>query len=201
VIICQVAKCISMLTFLHCEQFSFKAYIWITTCLNVLLFAIYVGNAFFKCSVRFILNIFIIVWLYLSWKNAICTTFWTGAVVRYYGNWKWCCSYSVCHKPLKFGHLVGNKKFLTKIMKLMLLHLKANLKVISTVSLFIEQPSYILDCINNIWLQAHKYLTINTILYETMLIVLLVSPQGILFWCCINSCHNNTIVSITETNK
>ena len=40
-IICQVAKCISMLTFLHCEQFSFKAHISITTCLNVFLFAIY----------------------------------------------------------------------------------------------------------------------------------------------------------------
>jgi len=111
-----VAKCISMLTFLHCEQFSFKAYISITTCLNVLIFSIYVGNASFKCSVRFILNIFIIVWLFLSWNNAICTTFWTGAVVRYYGNWKWCCSYSVCHKPLKFKHLVKNKLYLTIIM-------------------------------------------------------------------------------------
>ena len=104
VIICQVAKCISMLMFLHCEQFSFKARISITTCLNILIFAIYVGKASFKCSVSFILSTFIIVWLDLSWKNAICTKFWTGAVVRYYGNWKWCCSYFVCHKPITFGH-------------------------------------------------------------------------------------------------
>ena len=106
-----------MLTFLHWEQSSFKAHISITTRLNVLIFAVYVENASFKCSVRFILNIFIIVWLYLSWKNATCTTFWTGAVVRlYYGNWKWCCSYIVCHKPIKFGHLVGNKLYFTLIM-------------------------------------------------------------------------------------
>jgi len=116
VIIYQVAKCISMLTFLHREQFSFKAHISITTCLNVLIFAIYVENASFKYSVRFILNIFIIVSFYLSWKNAICTNFWTGAVVRYYGNWKWCCSYSVCHKSIKFGHLVGNKLYFTIVM-------------------------------------------------------------------------------------
>ena len=115
-IICQVAQCISMWTFLHRKQFSFKAHISITTCLNVVIFAIYVGNASFKCSVRFILNIFIIVWLYLSWKNTICTKFWTGAVVRYYGNWKWCCSYIVCHKPITRGHLVGNKLYFTIIM-------------------------------------------------------------------------------------
>ena len=83
-------------------------------CLNI--FAIYVGNASFKCSVRFILNIFIIVWLYLSWKNATCTKFWTGAEVRYYGNWKWCWSYIVCHKPMQFWHLVGNKLYFTIIM-------------------------------------------------------------------------------------
>ena len=87
----------------------------ITTCLNVLKFAIYLGNASFKCSVRIILNIFIIVWLYLSRKNAICTQFWTGTVVRYYGNWKWCCPYIVCHKPIKFGHFVGNKFYFTII--------------------------------------------------------------------------------------
>jgi len=104
-----------MLTFLHCEQFSFKAHISITTCLNVLIFAIYVRNTSFKCSVIFILNIFVIVLLYLSWKNAICTKFWTGAVVRYYGNWKW-CFYIVCHKPIKFEHLVGNILYLTIIM-------------------------------------------------------------------------------------
>jgi len=75
-------------------------------------------EASFKCSVRFIMNIFIIVWLYLSWKNAICTTFWTGAVVRYYGNWKWCCSYIVFHKPIIFGHLVGNKLYFTIILTL-----------------------------------------------------------------------------------
>jgi len=49
-------------------------------------------------------------------KNAICTKFRTGAVVRYYGDWKWCCSYTVCHKPIKFGYLVGNKLYLTIIM-------------------------------------------------------------------------------------
>jgi len=100
--------------FLHCELFSFKAHMSITTCLNFLIFAIYVGNTSFKCSVSFILNIFIIVWLYLSWQNAISTKFWTGAVVRYY--WKWCCSYIVCHKPIKFGHLVGNKLYCTIIL-------------------------------------------------------------------------------------
>jgi len=99
--------------FFYCEQFSFKAYISITTCLNFLIFAIYVRNTSCKCSVSFILNIFIIVWLYLSWQNAICTKFWTGAVMRYYGNWKWCCSYIVCHKPTKFGHLVGNQLYFT----------------------------------------------------------------------------------------
>jgi len=64
----------------------------------------------------FILSIFIIVWLYLSCKNAICTKFWTGAVVRYYGNWKWRCSCIVCHKPIKFGHEIGNKLYLTIIL-------------------------------------------------------------------------------------
>jgi len=59
---------------------------------------------------------FIIVWLYLSWQNAICTKFWTGAVVRYYGYWKWYCSYIVCHKPIKCGHLVGNKLYFTKVL-------------------------------------------------------------------------------------
>ena len=49
-------------------------------------------------------------------KNAICTQFWTEAVVRYYGNWKWCCSYLVCHTPIKFGHLVGNKLYFTIIL-------------------------------------------------------------------------------------
>ena len=104
--------------FFHCVQFfflfrkmsSFKTHISITTCLNFLIFAIYVGNTSFKCSVCFILNIFIIMWLYLSRQNAIRTKFWTGAVVRYYGNWKWCCSYIVCHKPVK---LVGNKLYFT----------------------------------------------------------------------------------------
>ena len=120
-----VAKCISMLTFLHREQFPFKAHISITTCSNVLIFAIYVENASFKCSVRFVLNIFIIVWLYLSWKNAICTKFWTGAVVRYYGYWKWCCSYIFCHKPIKFGHLVGNKLYFTIIMRFILIESKS----------------------------------------------------------------------------
>jgi len=52
----------------------------------------------------------------LSWKNAICTKFWTGAVVRYYGNWKWRCSYIICHKPIKFGHFVGNKLYFTIIL-------------------------------------------------------------------------------------
>jgi len=97
---------------------SVKAHISITTCLNALIFAIYVENASFKCSVKFILNILIIVWLYFSWKNAICTKFWTGAVVRYYGNWKWCCSYIDCHKPINVGHLVGNKLYFTIIMTL-----------------------------------------------------------------------------------
>jgi len=113
VIICQVAKCISMLTFLRCEQFSFKAHISITICWNVLIFDIYDRNALFKCSVRFFSEYCIIVWIYLSWKNANCTKFWTGAVMRYYGNWKWCCSYIVCHKPIKFRHLVGNKLYFT----------------------------------------------------------------------------------------
>jgi len=36
-----------------------------------------------------------------------------GAVVRYYGNWKWCCSYIVGHKPKIFWHLVGNKLYFT----------------------------------------------------------------------------------------
>jgi len=107
-----------MLTFFHCEQFFFKAHISKTTCLNVLIFAIYVGNASFKCFVRFFLNIFKIVRLYLSWKNASCTKFWTGAVARYYSNWKRCCSYIVCHNPIKFGHLVGNKLYFTIIMTL-----------------------------------------------------------------------------------
>jgi len=40
--------------FFHCEQFFFKAHISITTCLNFLIFAIYVGNSSFKCSVSFI---------------------------------------------------------------------------------------------------------------------------------------------------
>ena len=102
--------------FCHCEQFSFKAHISISTCLIFLIFAIYVGNTSFKSSVIFILHNFIIVWLYLSWKNVICAQFWTGAVVRYYGNWKWCCFYIVCYKPIKVGHLVGNKLYYTIIL-------------------------------------------------------------------------------------
>ena len=68
------------------------------------------------CSVSFILHNFIIRWLYLSWKNPICTKLWTGAVVRYYGDWKWCCSYIFCYKPIQFGHVVGNKLYFTKIL-------------------------------------------------------------------------------------
>ena len=44
--------------FFHCEQFSFKAHISITTCLNFLIFAIYVGNTFFKYYISFILIFF-----------------------------------------------------------------------------------------------------------------------------------------------
>jgi len=49
----------------------------------------------------------------LSWKKCHLHIFWTGAVVCYYGNWKWCCSYIVYHKPLKFGHYVGNTLYFT----------------------------------------------------------------------------------------
>ena len=49
-------------------------------------------------------------------KKLHCTKFWTGAVVRYYGNFKRCCSYIVCHKPIKFENLVGNKLYFTIIM-------------------------------------------------------------------------------------
>jgi len=38
--------------------------------------------------------------------------------VRNYGFWKWCCSYIVCHKPIIFGHLVGDKLYFTIIMTL-----------------------------------------------------------------------------------
>ena len=49
-----------------------------------------------------------------------------GVVVRYYGNWKWCCFYIVCHKPIKFGHLVGNKLCFTIIMTFIPIEGKSN---------------------------------------------------------------------------
>jgi len=102
--------------FYNCEQFSFKAHILITTDWKFLIFAIYVGKTSFRCSVSIILNNFIVVWLYLSWKYVICIKFWTVAVVRYYGNWQWYCFCIVCHKPIKYGHLVGNNLYFTIIL-------------------------------------------------------------------------------------
>ena len=99
-------------------------------------------------------------WLYLSWKNAICINFWTGAVVRYYGNWKW-CFYIFCRKPIQFGHLVGNNIYFQRYW--LLFQLEGNQKVISTVSLFIKQPSYNLK--NIIW-QSSKFL-IQSLIYTT----------------------------------
>jgi len=113
-IICQVANCFEHWRFFHCEQFSFKAHF--VLCLFVLIFAIFVGTTSFKCSVSFILNIFIIVWLHLLCQNVICNTFWTVALVRYYGNLKWCRSYIVGHKPIKRKHLMGNKLYFTTIL-------------------------------------------------------------------------------------
>ena len=83
--------------------------------LNVLIFAIYVGNTSSKCSVSFILNIFYNrVTLFVMTKCHFHKIL-NGAVVRYYGNWKW-CSYIACHKPIKCGHLVGNTLYFTIIL-------------------------------------------------------------------------------------
>jgi len=81
---------------------------------------------------------FIIEWLYLSWQNAICTKFWMGAVVRYYGNWKWYCFYIVSHKPVTFGHLVGNKLYFTKILNFIPIEGKSKGYKHSLIYLFIE---------------------------------------------------------------
>jgi len=58
-------------------------------------------------------------------NNDICTKFWAGAVLRYYGNWKLCYSYIVCHKPIKFWHLGENKLCFTIIMTFILIEGKS----------------------------------------------------------------------------
>ena len=47
--------------------------------------------------------------------------------------------YIVCYKPIQFGHLLGIKLYFTKMFTFIPIGGKS--KIISTVSLFIEQPS------------------------------------------------------------
>jgi len=76
-----------MLTFLHREQVSFKAHISITTCLNVLIFAIYVENASLKCSVRFFSEYFYYrVTLFVMKKMPFAQKFKRGILLKFKAN-------------------------------------------------------------------------------------------------------------------
>jgi len=74
--------------FCHCVHISFKSY-FNNPHLNFLIFATDTRNTCFTSFVSFILNNFIIALQYLSLRNGIFTRTWTGAIVRYHGNWKW----------------------------------------------------------------------------------------------------------------
>jgi len=94
--------------------------IWLFTFLS--LWAVLIQSLYFNNHMLTILNICNIRWNHILKMFCIKVLFWinlyscdfichkkchlhkilNGAVVRYYGNWKWCCSYFVCYKPIQF---------------------------------------------------------------------------------------------------